>query len=70
MAHPSPVIKLDATVSELLGNEYYIHADYQGIDLVCNVSAEKKVQPGDNIEFVFNMDKIHLFDKLSEKAIF
>ena len=70
VAHPSPVIKLDATVSELLGNEYYIHADYQGIDLVCNVSAEKKVQPGDNIEFVFNMDKIHLFDKLSEKAIF
>jgi len=68
--HPSPSIALRATVSELLGNEYYIHADYQNIDLVCKVAADKKVLAGDSVEFVFNMDKIHLFDKLSEKAIF
>lgn len=70
VANPGPAIELTSTVSELLGNEYYIHADYQGIDLVCNVSADKKVHAGDNVEFVFNMDKIHLFDILSEKAIF
>ena len=69
VAHPGPAISLTSTVSELLGNEYYIHADYQDIDLVCKVSAEKKVHAGDVVDFVFNMDKIHLFDKLSEKAI-
>lgn len=69
VAHPGPTIALTSTVSELLGNEYYVHADYQGIDLVCKVSAEKKVEAGDQVDFVFNMDKIHLFDKLSEKAI-
>ena len=67
--NPGPAITLTSTVSELLGNEYYVHADYQNIDLVCKVSAEKKVHAGDVVDFVFNMDKIHLFDKLSEKAI-
>lgn len=70
VAHPGPAIKLVSTVSELLGNEYYIHADYKGIDLVCKAAAKKKVRPGDEVEFVFDMDKLHLFDKLSEKAIF
>ena len=68
--NPGPSISLTSTVSELLGNEYYVHADYQGIDLVCKVAAEKKVRTGDIVEFVFNMDKLHLFDQLSEKAIF
>ncbi len=68
--HPGPEIKLVSTVSELLGNEYYIHSDYQGIDLICKAVANKRVQIGDVLDFVFDMDKIHLFDKLSEKAIF
>ena len=70
VAHPGPAIKLVSTVSELLGNEYYIHNDYQGIDLICKAVANKRVHSGDELEFVFDMDKIHLFDKLSEKAIF
>ena len=70
VSHPGPAIKLTATVSELLGNEYYIHSDYEGIDLVCKTVANKRVQSGDSLDFVFDMDKIHLFDKLSEKAIF
>ena len=70
VSHHGPVLPLKATVSELLGNEYYIHCDYEKIDLVCKVAADKKVHSGDNVDFVFNMDKIHLFDKLSEKAIF
>lgn len=69
IANPGPAMALTSTVSELLGNEYYVHADYQDIDLVCKVSTEKKVAAGDTVDFVFNMDKIHLFDKLSEKAI-
>ncbi|MCR4562394.1 MAG: ATP-binding cassette domain-containing protein [Bacilli bacterium] len=67
--HPGPAISLTSTVNELLGNEYYIHTDYQGIDLICKASANKKINSGDAVELVFDMDKIHLFDKLSEKAI-
>ena len=69
LLNPGPSLGLIATVSELLGNEYYIHADYQQIDLICKVSANKKVHSGDRIDFVFDMDKVHLFDKLSEKTI-
>ena len=67
--NPGPVVNLQTTVSELLGNEYYIHTDYQGIDLVCKAVASKRIHAGDAVDFVFDMDKLHLFDKLSEKAI-
>lgn len=61
--------KLKVTIAELLGNEYYVHADYNGIDLVCKINADKKVAPGDEIEVVFNEDKLHLFDELSTETI-
>ena len=70
VGHAGPVVSVISTVSELLGNEYYIHADYCGIDLVCKAAANKRVQAGDKVDFVYDMDKIHLFDQLSEKAIF
>ncbi len=69
IAHPGPEMTLTTTVNELLGNEYYLHVDYEKIDLVCKASASKQVLVGDAIDFVFDMDKIHLFDQLSEKAI-
>ena len=65
----SEPVKIKITIAELLGNEYYIHADYNGIDLVSKINADNKIKAGDEIEVTFNLDKIHIFDELSEKTV-
>lgn len=66
----APVFDVNVTVAELLGNEYYIHSDYQGIDFIARIDADQKVTTGENITLTFNLDKIHIFDTVSDKTIF
>jgi len=65
----SKTIELPLTIAELLGNEYYAHLDFGGVDLISKVSAEKELKEGDKVKVIFNLDKVSLFDKRSGKNL-
>ena len=61
--------EVEIRLSELLGDQYYLHFDFGGKNILCKTSAEKIHNVGDKIHFQFLQHKIHLFDKTSEEAI-
>jgi len=46
-----------------------LHLNCAGINMVARVSPRAHTKIGDNIKIVFNTNKIHLFDKETEKVI-
>ena len=62
-------IKAQIKFYELLGAEVYLYFDLEGTQTTARVSAATKLSTGDNAEFVLDMEKIHLFDKETEKSI-
>ena len=61
--------KLNITFPELLGEEYYLHLDFAGKDLIMKTSVEKELFIGDKIDVIFDDSKIHLFDPITTKRI-
>ena len=57
-------------ISELLGDEYYLHFDFGGNDFLSKVSLEKIGDLKEKKHFKFEHKKIHIFDKESERTIF
>jgi multiple sugar transport system ATP-binding protein len=53
-------------VVEYLGHEELIHAKSEGHEIVALVPSDKKVQAGENVEFVIHVDKLHVFDPETE----
>ncbi len=68
--NPSTPVEITLDIAELLGNEYYIHSNKFGIDFIARINSDKKVKVGDKEKVIMNVDRIHLFDDLSDKAIF
>ncbi|MCQ3035667.1 MAG: TOBE domain-containing protein [Bacilli bacterium] len=71
-ANKSDKDALDVKVrlSELLGDQYYIHFDFGGKDILSKISAEKEIESGSEIKLKFNKEKVHLFDVDSEITIY
>jgi len=57
------------SVSELLGHEYYAHGDFQGKEIVAKIQSKKLISAGDKMKVVFDMERIHIFDTISEDTI-
>jgi multiple sugar transport system ATP-binding protein len=51
-----------ADVVEYLGNEELLHINAAGQDVVAIVGSEHRVRPGDIVNLVLPLDKLHLFD--------
>ena len=60
---------INVNVAELLGNEYYVHTNFGGTDLIAKFPAEKIIRANDVLKVKFNGEKIHFFDIETEKAI-
>ena len=60
---------VEVRVAELLGREYYVHADFGGTDLVAKMPAEEAIRIGDKKTIVFKVDKIKFFDIETEVAL-
>jgi multiple sugar transport system ATP-binding protein len=66
--HAAPVeAKVDVT--ELMGNEIYLYLLAGQDSIVARVDPRTDFRMGDKVQVAFNMDKIHLFDPDTEKAI-
>ena len=62
-------MKINVRLSELLGDQYFVHFDFGGKDILSKVSAEKLIESGTEMNLKICEDKIHIFDKESEMAI-
>ena len=49
-------------VVELMGSELLIHSNWNDVDLVSKISTGTLVRPHTNVELVFDLAKVHLFD--------
>jgi ABC-type sugar transport system ATPase subunit len=47
---------------EYLGNEELLHVSAAGQDVVAIVDSSHRVRPGDIVNLVLPLDKLHLFD--------
>lgn len=68
--YPDATFDIKVKLAELLGNEYYLHTDFGGIDMVCKFNSEKAINSGDFVKINLNPGKIHLFNPENEEAIF
>ena len=62
-------MKINVRLSELLGDQYFVHFDFGGKDILSKVSAEKLIESGTTMNLKILEDKIHIFDGLSDLAI-
>ena len=65
----SDEFKEKIVVAELLGNEYYVHVQFDDQDLIIKTGTKNELSSGDEIKIRFNIEKCHIFDKGSEKYI-
>jgi multiple sugar transport system ATP-binding protein len=65
---PQPV-EAQVDVTELMGNEIFLYLKSGENSFVARVDPRTRVQIGDPMQVVFNMDNVHAFDKDTEQAI-
>lgn len=62
--------KADVEVTELMGAETYLYLNCEGNAITARVEPTSVAKSGDSIDVAFDLDKMHLFDKETEVAIF
>ena len=62
-------MEVKVRLSELLGDQYFIHFDFGGKDILSKVSADKLIPSGVVMNLKINEEKIHLFDIHTEMTI-
>ena len=63
------IIETDVDVTELMGAEIYLYLNCAGVNITARVDPSSKAKSGDRIKVAFDLSKIHLFDKETEKTI-
>ena len=66
---PESVIDADIKVYEMLGPEVYLYFTIDQFDITARVNPRTTARPGDTVQLAFDLSKIHLFDKETEKVI-
>ncbi|MBS5215818.1 MAG: sn-glycerol-3-phosphate ABC transporter ATP-binding protein UgpC [Clostridiales bacterium] len=68
-ASPNSVIESTIKVYELLGAEVYLYFDVEGFPMTARVDPRTTARTGDRVKFAMDVEKIHVFDKETEKCI-
>jgi len=68
-APPENVVTLSCEVVEPMGSEAYLHLSSGKHRLIAKVGGHDKPQINQDMDLVFDMNKVHFFDKDTEKAI-
>lgn len=66
---PQGIVEIKVKVAELLGSEYFVHADFAGKEIVIKMEANQHIEVGETIKVCFNLNKLHFFDATTENAI-
>lgn len=68
-APPENIVKVNVDIVEPLGSEVHLHLATPKHSLIAKVTGQARAEPGQDIEVVFDMSKVHFFDPKSEKTI-
>jgi multiple sugar transport system ATP-binding protein len=63
------VINTTVEVTEMMGAETYLYLTCEGINLTARVSPRSDVRPQDEIQVAIDPNRIHIFDKETEKTV-
>lgn len=63
------IVEADVEVTELMGAETYLYLACEGNSITARVDPTSTAKTGDKIKIAFELNKLHLFDKQTEKAI-
>lgn len=66
---PDSVIDTEVDIAELMGAEVYVYAVSEGQRLIVRAPARVRVKSGDKLSLAIDKNKMHLFDKETERAI-
>ena len=66
---PDAIIEADVEVTELMGAEIYLYLSTEDTNLIARVSPRSTTRAGDVCNIAFDMSRIHIFDKETEKCI-
>ena len=71
MVEASPLSVFESTIRvyELLGAEVFLYFDLGQFPITARVDSRTNARPGDSIKFALDLEKIHVFDKETEKTI-
>ncbi len=64
------IFECKVDVTEMMGAETHLYLDCAGNALTARVSTRVTAQPGEQIKMAMDVNKIHLFDKETERALF
>lgn len=63
------IIDADVEITEMMGAEVYLYLNCQGISLTARVDPRSTARPQDTIKVALDPNKVHIFDKETEKTI-
>ena len=63
------VVKATVEVTEMMGAETYLYLTCEGIPLTARVSPRSTARPQDEIQIALDPNRIHIFDKDTEKTV-
>ncbi len=63
------IIEATVNVAEMMGAETYLYLTCEGINLTARVSNRSTARPQDVITCALDANRIHIFDKDTEKVI-
>ena len=63
------IVEADVEVTELMGAETYLYLNCEGNAITARVEPTSTAKAGDKIKIAFDLKKMHLFDKETEKTI-
>ena len=66
---PNSVIEATIRVYEMLGSEVLLYFDVDDANFTAKVNPRTTARPGDHVKLALDMEKVHIFDKDSEKVI-
>jgi len=63
------IINCDIEVTELMGHETYLYLSLEGDPMIARVNSRSTAKVGDTIKIAINGNKVHVFDKETERTI-
>jgi multiple sugar transport system ATP-binding protein len=69
-ANPASTVSAYVDVTEMMGAETYLYLKIGEVPFTARVNQRSTAKTGETIKVAFDMNKLHLFDKETELAIF
>ena len=68
-SQPDAVVETEIKLYELLGAEVFLYFEIAGTDCTARVNPRTTARIGDKVKFAFDLTKLHVFDKETERII-